>query len=258
MILLARVCNQRGAPPLATSTTSCYSSLACFPGRLNCTTAPRGGDKKTTSPLPLRIPIRHSQTTLSFRKLHPHLQPASGASLRGASSSTNTSGNLKWETVGELIPSRLCQDTDCGPPPGQLLLRNNKGFVFAGCSNNVKDDPNSCQFSATRLGKDRDPSNFRTSCLRCNLPVSFCVSLGKLTGATNPDGGLLVSGPVAPVSLPRETQNDTGRLHLRQLVLELDGSRPFPNLVAENWQLFGSFLALLEQPAKTTPLLFLS
>ena len=66
VILLAGVCNQRGASPLATSTPSCYSSLACFPGRLNCTTAPRGGDDKTTFPLPLRIPIRHSQTTISF------------------------------------------------------------------------------------------------------------------------------------------------------------------------------------------------
>ena len=65
-ILLAGVCNQRGAPPLAISTPSCYSSLACFPGRLNCTPAPRGGDNKTTSPPLLRIPIRHSQTTLSF------------------------------------------------------------------------------------------------------------------------------------------------------------------------------------------------
>ena len=88
--------------------------------------------------------------------------------------------------------------------------------------------------------------------------MSFCVSLGKLTGATGPDTNKPPSGLVAPVSLPRETQNDTGRLHLRQLVLKLDGSRSFPNLVAENWQLFGSSLTLLEQPAKTNPLLFLS
>ena len=63
--LLGEVCNQRGARPLlTTSSPSFYPSLACFPGRLNCTTAPRGGD--TTSPLPLRIPIRLPQTTLSF------------------------------------------------------------------------------------------------------------------------------------------------------------------------------------------------
>ena len=66
VILLAGVCNQRGAPPLATGTPSCYSSLAYFPGRLNCTPAPQGGDNKTTSPLPLQFLIRHAQTTLSF------------------------------------------------------------------------------------------------------------------------------------------------------------------------------------------------
>ena len=34
------------SPPLATSTLNCYASLACFPGSLNCTMGPRGGDHR--------------------------------------------------------------------------------------------------------------------------------------------------------------------------------------------------------------------
>ncbi|CAB1107453.1 unnamed protein product [Ectocarpus sp. CCAP 1310/34] len=95
-----------------------------------------------------------------------------------------------FTTVGEIFPGRVCPVPTC-PTPKHLIVRYKNGRPFVVCSNQVRDDPNSCQFTANKFGKDRavgkGPSTI--ACITCDVPVEFVLSIGRPNGDTNPTSG---------------------------------------------------------------------
>ncbi|CAM9504870.1 unnamed protein product, partial [Pylaiella littoralis] len=91
---------------------------------------------------------------------------------------------------GEIFPGRVCPVPTC-PTPKHLIVRYKNGRSFVVCSNQVRDDPNSCQFTANKFGKDRavgkGPSTI--ACITCDVPVEFVLSIGRPNGDTNPTSG---------------------------------------------------------------------
>ena len=67
-------------------------------------------------------------------------------------------------------PSVLVADDEC-PPPKQLLVRYKNGRPFVVCSNNVRDDPTSCQFTANKFGRDRGKGQSKIACIVCYVPA---------------------------------------------------------------------------------------
>ena len=64
-----------------------------------------------------------------------------------------------------------------------------KNSSFVACDRGVYKDPITCQFVANLLRKDRDLSKLsKVNCLACVLPVSNCVSIGKLMEETDDNG----------------------------------------------------------------------
>ena len=74
------------------------------------------------------------------------------------------------------------------PPPKQLLVRYKNGRPFVVCSNNVRDDPTSCQFTAKKFGRDRGKGQSKIACIVCSVPVEHVLSIGRAVGK-DPDTG---------------------------------------------------------------------
>ena len=93
-----------------------------------------------------------------------------------------------FTSVGETFPDRVCPVPTCSKP---LIVRYKNGRPFVVCSNQVRDDPTSCQFTANKFGKDRiagkGPSAI--ACIICDVPVEFVLSIGRPNGETNPTTG---------------------------------------------------------------------
>ena len=105
-----------------------------------------------------------------FFDISPSKKPKPTAA-RGGSGAASSDG---VQTVGEVFPGRICPDDEC-PPPKQLLVRYKNGRPFVVCSNNVRDDPTSCQFTANKFGRDRGKE-------AAPLPARAAVGFGFLEG----------------------------------------------------------------------------
>ena len=79
-------------------------------------------------------------THVSFLRQTPSKKPKPTAARAGSGAASSDG----FQTVGEVFPGRICPDDEC-PPPKQLLVRYKNGRPFVVCSNNVRDDPTSCQ-----------------------------------------------------------------------------------------------------------------
>lgn len=76
--------------------------------------------------------------------------PAKKPKAASAASSRKTS-EAPFSQVG-VVTKLSCGDTDCAlaSPKGVLIKKSSKvGAVFYTCTNNVRNDPSSCQFSAS-------------------------------------------------------------------------------------------------------------
>eukprot|EP00752_Nemacystus_decipiens_P006413 g5777.t1 len=83
---------------------------------------------------------------------------------------------------GEVIEGRTCPDEEC-PHPKELLIKYRNGRPFVVCSNNVKDDPSSCQFTANKFGADRVKGpDSKIACKCCSVPVEHVLSIGRPNG----------------------------------------------------------------------------
>ncbi|CAM9144825.1 unnamed protein product [Ectocarpus sp. 6 AP-2014] len=153
--------------------------------------SPRAASQHPSTPL--AAPTHSTSESASMSKFFDKSPAKKQRPAQETASSGNGSGSGDsdgFKTVGEVFPGRVCPVPTC-PTPKQLLVRYVNGRPFVVCSNQVKDDPTSCQFSANKFGKDRSTNKGKSSiaCITCDVPVEFVLSIGKPNGEFHPTTG---------------------------------------------------------------------